>query len=60
MILFTVYSEDDCFDVVIEKDLEDKNKVILIKRKDNIDTVVGKIDKKQLNNIQYIKQEMGV
>lgn len=60
MILFTVYSEDDCFDVVVEKSLEDKNKVILIKRKDDIDTVVGKIDKEQLNNIQYIKQEMGV
>jgi len=60
MILFTVYSEDDCFDVVVEKSLEDKNKVILIKRKDDIDTVIGKIDKKQLNNIQYIKQKMGV
>lgn len=60
MILFTVYSEDDCFDVVAEKSLEDKNKVILIKRKDDIDTVIGKIDKKQLNNIQYIKQKMGV
>lgn len=60
MILFTVYSEDDCFDAVVEKSLEDENKVVLIKRKDDVDTVIGKINRKQLNNIQYIKQKMGV
>lgn len=60
MNLFTIYSEDDCFDIVVEESLQDKNKVILIKRKDDIDTIVGKIDKNKINDIQYIKQKIGI
>ena len=60
MNLFTVYSKDDCFDIIAEESLQDENKVVLIKRKDDVDTVIGKIDKNKINDIEYIKQKVGI
>jgi len=60
MNLFTIYSEDDCFDIVVEESLQDENKVVLIKRKDDVDIVIGKIDKNKINDIEYIEQKVGI
>ena len=59
MILFCVYDEDDSFDVVIEESIIFEDKGLLIKRRNEVDYIVGLFSLQQLSDINFIEKMIG-
>lgn len=57
-ILFSVHSENEAYDVVIEESLLD-GKFLLIKRVGEVDYICGKYKKEELQNFEMVMALIG-
>jgi hypothetical protein len=56
MVLFSVYDEDDSFDVVVEESIVSEGKGLLIKRRNDVDYIVGLFSLQKLSDLEFIEK----